>query len=313
MADRVFADWAERLKQRGIRTIAGRIVGDDNAFEDETLGFGWSWDDLPDDYAAGVGALQFNENAVRVTVAPGSGGRRFRRPSAVAPGGSGLTIVNAVVDRRAGQRRVDQHAPAAGQHDGWSCAARSRSARAPSTLAVVGRQPDAVLRRRAAQRADRQRHRRARCRQWTSTTCATRRRRPARTAAVVSVAAALDARGAADEGQPEPVRGDVVEDVSERRPATPTAAAGRTAAQAILQALGRAGGRADPARRLGAVALRFRHAGSAGHDPRARRSGRPAARTVRGVAADRRPRRHAGEPDERERRRKATRARRPDR
>jgi len=70
-AERVFREWTERLKQLGVRTIDGRIVGDDSAFEDQTLGFGWSWDDLPDDYAAGVGALQFNENAVRVTIAPG--------------------------------------------------------------------------------------------------------------------------------------------------------------------------------------------------------------------------------------------------
>jgi D-alanyl-D-alanine carboxypeptidase/D-alanyl-D-alanine-endopeptidase (penicillin-binding protein 4) len=62
--------WAENLKTR-IRVITGRVIGDDNAFDDEGLGFGWSWDDLPDDYAAGVSALQYNENAVRVTVEPG--------------------------------------------------------------------------------------------------------------------------------------------------------------------------------------------------------------------------------------------------
>src|SRR5476649_378471 len=95
MADRVFADWAERLKQRGIRTIAGRIIGDDNGFEKETLGFGWSWDDLPDDYAAGVGALQFNENAVRVSVTPGPATGDSTGVS-IGPLGSGLTIVNAV-------------------------------------------------------------------------------------------------------------------------------------------------------------------------------------------------------------------------
>jgi D-alanyl-D-alanine carboxypeptidase/D-alanyl-D-alanine-endopeptidase (penicillin-binding protein 4) len=95
MAERVFAGWAERLSALGVRTIAGRIVGDDRAFESQTLGFGWSWDDLPDDYAAGVGALQFNENMARVTVMPG--------PSvadaagvAVEPVG-GLTIVSEVV------------------------------------------------------------------------------------------------------------------------------------------------------------------------------------------------------------------------
>ena len=67
----VLGAWAEQLKVRGLRVIAGRIIGDDNAFDDDGLGFGWSWDDLPDDYAAGVSALQYNENAVRVTVGPG--------------------------------------------------------------------------------------------------------------------------------------------------------------------------------------------------------------------------------------------------
>jgi serine-type D-Ala-D-Ala carboxypeptidase/endopeptidase (penicillin-binding protein 4) len=100
-ADRVFAEWAGALKQRGIRTIAGRIVGDDNQFEDETLGFGWSWDDLPDDYAAGVGALQFNENAVRVTVAPGPAAGDSAAIS-IAPAASGLTVVNGVVTGAAG-------------------------------------------------------------------------------------------------------------------------------------------------------------------------------------------------------------------
>jgi serine-type D-Ala-D-Ala carboxypeptidase/endopeptidase (penicillin-binding protein 4) len=101
MADRVFAEWAGALKQRGVRTIAGRVVGDDNAFEDDTLGFGWSWDDLPDDYAAGVGALQFNENAVRVTIAPGPA-PGDSAAVAIAPGGSGLTVVNNVVTGASG-------------------------------------------------------------------------------------------------------------------------------------------------------------------------------------------------------------------
>ena len=101
MADRVFADWADRLKQRGIRTIAGRVIGDDDGFEKETLGFGWSWDDLQDDYAAGVGALQFNENAVKVAVTPGPSIGDFAGAS-ISPAGSGLTIVSSVITRAAG-------------------------------------------------------------------------------------------------------------------------------------------------------------------------------------------------------------------
>jgi D-alanyl-D-alanine carboxypeptidase/D-alanyl-D-alanine-endopeptidase (penicillin-binding protein 4) len=94
-AEALFAEWTERLKSSGVRTIAGRIIGDDDAFEDSGLGFGWSWDDLPDDYAAGVSALQYNENAVRVTIAPGPAAGDSAGIS-ITPPGSGLVVVSSV-------------------------------------------------------------------------------------------------------------------------------------------------------------------------------------------------------------------------
>jgi len=93
--DTLFADWASRLKAAGVRAIAGRVVGDDDLFEDRELGFGWSWDDLPDDYAAGVSALQFNENAVRVTIAPGPAAGDTAGVS-ISPPASGLSVVSSV-------------------------------------------------------------------------------------------------------------------------------------------------------------------------------------------------------------------------
>jgi D-alanyl-D-alanine carboxypeptidase/D-alanyl-D-alanine-endopeptidase (penicillin-binding protein 4) len=92
---RLFADWAAELRQRGISRITGRIVGDDNAFTDRGLGFGWSWDDLPDDYAAAVSALQFNENAVRVTLAAGPAAGDFASVVAT-PATSGLILRSSV-------------------------------------------------------------------------------------------------------------------------------------------------------------------------------------------------------------------------
>ena len=100
-AEALFGDWAERLKRAGVRTVAGRVVGDDRAFDDIGLGFGWSWDDLPDDYAAGVSALQFNENAVRVSVTPGPAAGESAGVS-ISPSGSGLAIVSAVTTAAAG-------------------------------------------------------------------------------------------------------------------------------------------------------------------------------------------------------------------
>ena len=89
----LFERWAEQLKATGVRAISGRIVGDDSAFDADNLGFGWSWDDLSNGYAAGVSALQFNENSVRVTIAPGASAGD---PVGVtlAPNGSGLVVRN---------------------------------------------------------------------------------------------------------------------------------------------------------------------------------------------------------------------------
>jgi serine-type D-Ala-D-Ala carboxypeptidase/endopeptidase (penicillin-binding protein 4) len=93
--------WADQLKARGIRVIAGRIIGDDNAFDDDGLGFGWSWDDLPDDYAAPVSALQYNENAVRITVGPGGAAGDWGAISS-SPAGSGLQIDSQLTTSAAG-------------------------------------------------------------------------------------------------------------------------------------------------------------------------------------------------------------------
>ena len=91
-ADAVLAEWLAALKAAGITRIDGRIVGDDQAFDEEGLGDGWSWDYLQFGYAAPVGALQFNENTARLTVTPGL--KAGEPTNAAISSGSGFTIVN---------------------------------------------------------------------------------------------------------------------------------------------------------------------------------------------------------------------------
>ena len=55
-AKAVFDEWAEALRDAGIQD-QGRIIGDDQAFDDEGLGPGWAWDYLDAGYAAPIGAL----------------------------------------------------------------------------------------------------------------------------------------------------------------------------------------------------------------------------------------------------------------
>ncbi len=75
---RIFRAWSDSLRSRGIRRIEGNLVGDDDLFDDVHIGPGWAWDYLGNAYAAEIGALLFNEGALRINVVPG----RFQDSSA---------------------------------------------------------------------------------------------------------------------------------------------------------------------------------------------------------------------------------------
>ena len=97
----LFLEWSEALRRAGIQRIDGRIVGDDDAFEDEGLGTGWAWDNLAAGYSAPVGALNFNENAAvaRVSAASAAGGAASVE---FGPAGHGLELRSEVVTGPAG-------------------------------------------------------------------------------------------------------------------------------------------------------------------------------------------------------------------
>jgi serine-type D-Ala-D-Ala carboxypeptidase/endopeptidase (penicillin-binding protein 4) len=90
----VLAEWTSALRAAGITRIDGRIVGDDNAFDDDGIGPGWAWDYLQYGYAAPVGALQFNENLATLTVTAAA---RAGDPAIVTlTAGSGLRTLTRV-------------------------------------------------------------------------------------------------------------------------------------------------------------------------------------------------------------------------
>jgi D-alanyl-D-alanine carboxypeptidase/D-alanyl-D-alanine-endopeptidase (penicillin-binding protein 4) len=108
----VLAEWAEALRAAGIGEIRGRIIGDDQAFDEQGVGPGWSWDYLEAGYAAPSGALQFNENTAPLTIAPSA---MAGEPAIVRlPAGTGLTLVSHAITGPAGSeetitygRRID--------------------------------------------------------------------------------------------------------------------------------------------------------------------------------------------------------------
>ena len=92
----LFEAWVDQLRAAGIRVIDGRIVGDDDAFDDEGLAEGWAWGDLAYGYATPAGALQYHENVVDLVFDAGS------TPGTevsiqIHPAGSGLTLINRVL------------------------------------------------------------------------------------------------------------------------------------------------------------------------------------------------------------------------
>ena len=91
----LFLDWARVLRGAGITRVTGRVIGDDNAFDDESLGSGWAWDYLAFGYAAPVSALQYNEGVALLRLRPGL---KEGEPAELvaSPPGHGLDIRNTV-------------------------------------------------------------------------------------------------------------------------------------------------------------------------------------------------------------------------
>ena len=112
-ASAVLDEWAGALRAAGIQQIDGRIIGDDQLFDDEGIGPGWAWDYLQFGYAAPVGALEFNENLATLTIGPAA---QAGDPAQVTlTPGAGLSILNRVSTGAAGsptsvdyRRRLDQ-------------------------------------------------------------------------------------------------------------------------------------------------------------------------------------------------------------
>ncbi len=66
----LFYNWAELLKEKGIKNIEGNIIADDKTFSYDSLGFGWSFDGLDSWSYAQISPLQLNENYIDINIYP---------------------------------------------------------------------------------------------------------------------------------------------------------------------------------------------------------------------------------------------------
>lgn len=76
---------ADQIKEQGIRSVAGDIVGDDTFFLSEPYGTGWSWEDLMWSDGAPASALTVNDNTVKLQIQPAAGSATDGPGTAAAP------------------------------------------------------------------------------------------------------------------------------------------------------------------------------------------------------------------------------------
>jgi D-alanyl-D-alanine carboxypeptidase/D-alanyl-D-alanine-endopeptidase (penicillin-binding protein 4) len=107
------ASLADQLYQKGIRRVAGNIIGDESYFRGDPLGDGWQWTDLQWYFAAEASALSINGNEVDVNVVPPEKGSM--QPAVKV----GNAQANVVVQNRMGLADKEGR-PTVGLHRGLS-------------------------------------------------------------------------------------------------------------------------------------------------------------------------------------------------
>ncbi|MFT3746454.1 MAG: D-alanyl-D-alanine carboxypeptidase/D-alanyl-D-alanine-endopeptidase [Pyrinomonadaceae bacterium] len=106
--EEVYYEGIDRLVDKiiaaGVKRIDGSIVGDESYFKGFYLPGGWEWDDLQAYYGAEVSALPLNDNAVDITVSPGTAGAACNVK--ISPANSLFQVVNTCTTGNASSTRT---------------------------------------------------------------------------------------------------------------------------------------------------------------------------------------------------------------
>lgn len=90
--EKTFTDWAYSLKNMGIYTINGNLVGDDSFFDDDAFGKDWKESDKKQWYGAEMGALMYHNNVTDIVVKYGGRGKKAQLE--LQPKTDNLILVN---------------------------------------------------------------------------------------------------------------------------------------------------------------------------------------------------------------------------
>ncbi|HWC06447.1 MAG TPA: D-alanyl-D-alanine carboxypeptidase/D-alanyl-D-alanine-endopeptidase [Gemmatimonadota bacterium] len=96
----VYDRLAQELREKGVRRVRGRLIGDASYFDDVRIASGWETSNLLWWYGARPSALSFNDNVVTIEVRPGGW---VGAPASISfdPFTDGIPVENRVVTTRA--------------------------------------------------------------------------------------------------------------------------------------------------------------------------------------------------------------------
>ncbi|UCG16231.1 MAG: D-alanyl-D-alanine carboxypeptidase/D-alanyl-D-alanine-endopeptidase [Phycisphaerales bacterium] len=120
----VIDEWAAVLKERGLSNVKGDLIIDESIFDDRWVHPEWPAEDIRRRYAAPVGALNFNENCIEVTVWPA---RRAGQPVqwSARPRTSLIDVKNRCKSGGRNRPTIDRPSPTFQYVLGGSCTKRS--------------------------------------------------------------------------------------------------------------------------------------------------------------------------------------------
>jgi D-alanyl-D-alanine carboxypeptidase/D-alanyl-D-alanine-endopeptidase (penicillin-binding protein 4) len=97
---------ADKIIQAGVKKIEGNLVGDESYFTGNPIPASWEWDDLQWYYGAEISALPVNDNAIDLSIKPGS----VNLPCSVQvlPANTVIKIINRCVTSAPGTKREVQ-------------------------------------------------------------------------------------------------------------------------------------------------------------------------------------------------------------
>jgi D-alanyl-D-alanine carboxypeptidase/D-alanyl-D-alanine-endopeptidase (penicillin-binding protein 4) len=91
--EELMREWVGAIKNLGIDSVRGMILGDAGIFEPDLIPAGWSWEDIQNDYGVGPCGLSFRENMYDIDLIAGNKGLFVK----VSPPVPGLKLHNQVL------------------------------------------------------------------------------------------------------------------------------------------------------------------------------------------------------------------------